>query len=195
MFRNVDHAIRFAYAMREIPVGKFCNLASLSIGLGRNGELVAEMLPGGYSDMDPHDWHAQAGLIWTRLYGGYMGSEKRSGLPSPLRDFVTVQYGWGQVRAVSMYGVAKYVGSRCGSDLSAGLMADIVGRASDKLRGLGQTSRSKIAQHHQASPKTVRWWEEKAEGVLMQLYADLERALGPEWEDRGLIEAFEIQAA
>lgn len=168
LFRSVDHAIKFAYAIREYPI---MNLSVLGQWLARGGKEKAAS-----GAMNQHDWHAQGSMILAHI----------TNLPDPVRAYVLANYSWGAERVIAIATIDQYV-TRHIDGVSIDLLRDLVRRYFDQGRA-GQSSWNKVASKHDVSRDCVRWWEGKVKDLLIKLDNDLEQCLGTVWRESGLIE-------
>ena len=172
MFRSVDHAIKFAYAIMEYPVMPVSTLAR---------ELVEDfqcrsILP--VEQMTAHDWHAQGSLIRSRC----------ERLPQPLCAYVLSFYSWGPARAMSIRSLARYISTQVKSTLSDDTMDALVLRYCERGRGGKRASLAEIGKQSDTSRELNFYWEKKVINEMEYIDSRLEHLIGEEWKVCGLIE-------
>lgn len=171
MFRSVDHAIKFSYAIAEYPIMPKSTLAKMLTDEFQ----TRSILPVGA--MTDHDWHAQGSLIRSRC----------ERLPQPLGAYVLAFYSWGIGRALGIRTLAKYVGTQINTTLDDETMCALVLRYCDRGRGR-RSSLATIGKQHDTPWQTLEYWEHKAIDEMAYIDARLEQLLGDEWSLSGLIE-------
>lgn len=172
MFRSVDHAIKFAYAIMEYPIMPKSTLArEMAEEFQSRSILPAEEMTG-------HDWHAQGSLIRSRC----------ERLPQPLCAYVLSFYSWGPARAMSIRSLARHVGIQVKSTLSHDAMDALVLRYCERGRGGKRASLAEIGKQHETPKDTVYYWDKKTIQEMEYIDAKLEQLIGEEWKECGLIE-------
>ena len=172
IFRSVDHAIKFAYAIMEYPVMPKSTLARMMVEEFQ----CRSILP--VEKMTGHDWHAQGSLIRSRC----------ERLPQPLCAYVLSFYSWGPARPMSIRSLARYIGTQINSTLSHDAMDALVLRYCERGRGGKRASLADIGKQSDTSRELIFYWEKKVIDKMEYIDNRLEQLVGEEWKVCGLIE-------
>jgi hypothetical protein len=176
LFRNVDHAIKFAFAVKELS-----EIESTMAILIRAMTETKGIMPNDMDRLTYQEWRAQAALVRGRI-----NMLKDNHLPEFC--YIIANYSWGTERAVAIHGLAMYLVEMLscleGDKFLAG---DLCRRYFDKNK-LQQKSQAAIAKKNDTTRKIIRNREEKVFEYLYRLGDNMEAILAPKWLYDGVIE-------
>jgi hypothetical protein len=169
LFRHVDHALRFAYAIMECPIVKVSN--ALTAMRGGRGDRPPDALT-------PHDWHAQGAMI--RLY-----VEKN--LPSPEREFMLAYYSWGPQRRDAMVKIVDYVTPLAAAGVVRRHVIRALVRRYMDLGRPGRQSQREIARELSVPRTSLQHWDSRVCEVMDALRRRAESHVEDHFRREGLI--------
>ncbi|NLR74270.1 MULTISPECIES: hypothetical protein [Leeia] len=170
-FRDVDHALKFAFAIREYRIEPRNMLSRLVVT-----EHGAELLPAGPATLTAWDWHAQSALILARV----------GQLERPLLAYCLAFYSWGAERVVAFAELEQLMMERCGITDRI-VVEGLVRRHVNRFRGLKAPTPYSIHKRSGTSRRAIDYLAELIRTELEHLETTLETQLHDYWKETGLV--------
>jgi len=163
LFKDVWHAIRFAYA---VDGG--------ALYMTQQSTLGKALTPsGGMGKLTPEEWRAEAGMILADVLA----------LPNNERWFVQASHSWGPERVVAVMSMRLYAGRQLADSAPAPVMLEQVTTRYFTAGLGGRPSQAQIARANDCHPNTVANWDKRLAEVFKRLESQVEATLHGKWVD------------